>query len=279
MSNAKTATYLLGTAVAAGTIGYFAGRRAPRVRNQGRHYSTDEWLEFMLEGTLEGEAQAVRDGESDISVECYEIVSEVRPDDVVNDKELQKVKKAFEKDLRKTLKEWGKSRDFDEEEVDELMDDGAAGDVYLTLEGAGVGIWDGRWDDRMAHVRGWDSDKMIAHLRKKLGKYVDSASGGTLQWAMMDAVNKEFVRVCRASNPTGFPVSAQPMKSGKHEGKVMYRPKRQGKKSRPRSYLPPEQADALEADTKAVVRKRQKRGRKENPQPATSAALIGRLKF
>lgn len=64
-------------------------------------------------------------------------------------------------------------------------------------------------------------------------------------------------------NPTGYPMSATEISEGPHAGTVMYRPKLQGTKQRPRIYIEPGSAESLEAMTEDTVDLRQeKAGRK-----------------
>lgn len=216
MSNFKNATFLLGTGIAAGALGYMAGRR--RLLENPSQQDLRTYKRF-------------RDELGASSQDAWEAI--------------QGLREIRERGWDYT---WRDAFDEDGEKINEV----------LLVDGEGTEI-----------ERGWD------HTFTAVGQDYVAGSLAFHEAGRIEALPPDP----RAPNPTGFPLSAKPLKTGKHEGKVMYRPKVRGKKGRPRSYLPPEQADALETDTRSVVRKRQKRGRKENPGPTNTAALMQSLKF
>jgi len=104
--------------------------------------------------------------------------------------DLVKAWERWEVALRAALKEWvyprlsdleqGEAYDDADELVDELLDSdkgNASYNVLMTLNGEGVGIWDGRWD-------GWLSESEIESLSvlldERLGAFADETGGGTL---------------------------------------------------------------------------------------------------
>lgn len=146
---------------------------ARRKKNQGRHYSADEALEFWLDGFAESE--------------------EVDSGDVHITSELQDAWDNFGFAVQESL-----DKHLGEAKTEEIYDsegfESVTSDVYATLAGHGVGIWDGRWD-------GYLSKSQIESLQKKLdkdlGKYVDDAGGGSLNEAFMEAV-----WAARSENPS-----------------------------------------------------------------------------
>lgn len=58
------------------------------------------------------------------------------------------------------------------------------GDVYATLTGQGVGIWDGRWDGYMSEAK---LKKIQVELKKGAGQWADDTGGGKLNIAFQDA--------------------------------------------------------------------------------------------
>lgn len=74
--------------------------------------------------------------------------------------------------------------------VTDLMYDGASYNVFMTLQGHGIGIWDGRWD----HY--WDSNRVIEvleiFLKENLLPYVTEYEDGKLEqefWRCMEEKN------------------------------------------------------------------------------------------
>ena len=97
--------------------------------------------------------------------------------------------KKFERDLEKAMEGWHQKNPdalVEDMEVDDLLDDGAAYLVLMTLRGEGVGIWDGDWDHYFV-----DGDRGIKvlerHLEQKLGQYADDTGGGSLNEALEEA--------------------------------------------------------------------------------------------
>ncbi len=57
--------------------------------------------------------------------------------------------------------------------------------IFQTLNGAGVGIWDGDWTDFYE-----DTDKAEKFLKGKLGKFADDSGAGSLNEAFMNAADE-----------------------------------------------------------------------------------------
>ncbi len=174
-------------------------------KNQGRNYPASDWLEFMIEGEIESQGQAVRDGEHELSRDCYDTVMEVDAYDVEITPDLQKAKDEFERDVEKAVEEWTKKHPLREGvEVWEIMERGAPVDVYFVLDGSGAGaINEGEWNDYFVDGDDWSEKDLENFMDKRLGKYVDETGGGRIPMEMGDAVYKKFVEVCdeRAGNP------------------------------------------------------------------------------
>lgn len=112
--------------------------------------------------------------------------------------ELKKAIKDFEDALWYALDEWV---DAHQNELADTSDESSntadmyneSVDVYFTLNGEGVGIWDGRWDHFFR-----DPEKSIPELtvflKEKLGKYADETGGGSVNEAFTNAVlgSEEF---------------------------------------------------------------------------------------
>jgi len=136
-------------------------RKNPRRRNQGRQY--EDWVQFELDGIADQE-------------------------DVEITPELREEAAKFESAVYAALDEWTRKHPpRDGSSVDELFEEGnAPWNVYATLVGHGVGIWDGRWDQ-------YYSEKEIEQLRKflekRLGKFADVTGGGSLGEAFHEAAH------------------------------------------------------------------------------------------
>ena len=128
----------------------------------GRHYQEDEALEFWLDGHAESEG-----------VEDVEITDSLQK---TWDKFGDAVDKSLEKHL--TVEEYMAVTGSEGEES-------IKSDVYATLTGQGIGIWDGRWDGYMSGAK---LDKIQKHLKKDVGKYADDAGGGKLNDEFYTAV-------------------------------------------------------------------------------------------
>lgn len=179
---------------------------AKRKKNQGRHYGPEEWLEFFIEGEIESQGQSVRDGEHELSKDCYDVVMEVDAYDVEITPELKVAADAFEYDVKQATEDWAKQHPLKEDiDVEDLMDRGAPVDVYFALDGSGAGaINDGEWNDYFVDGDEWSEEDLINFMDERLGKYVDETGGGLIPMEMSNAVYKKFVEVCgdRAGNPT-----------------------------------------------------------------------------
>lgn len=99
---------------------------------------------------------------------------------------------AYENALKEALEEvverWPP---LDEATADELFDDEAPFLVLMTLEGHGVGIWDGSWDK---HFDRNQIEKVQAFLKQKLRKYADGSGSGSLPEAMDELVYEAMRR-------------------------------------------------------------------------------------
>ncbi len=72
-----------------------------------------------------------------------------------------------------------------EDFVARLWDDGDASlNVLMTLNGEGVGIWDGRWDEYFTEP---EIERLTRELKRKLGRYADETGGGSVNEALMEA--------------------------------------------------------------------------------------------
>lgn len=125
----------------------------------GRRYEEDEALEFWLEG----------------HAESAEVTEKLQ-------KTWDKFGTAVDKSLEKHLTD------------DEYMavtgsegEEAIKSDVYATLAGHGIGIWDGRWDGYMSQAR---LKTLQPKLKRDLGKWVDVTGGGKLEDAFHEAVSE-----------------------------------------------------------------------------------------
>jgi len=109
-----------------------------------------------------------------------------RSDLVVTDA-LREAVEEYEEALYKVLVQYAKSQRIDdpEEFAGMLFDEGDAPlNVFLTLNGEGAGIWDGRWE-------AYFSEKQIKDLQKKLkdnlSRFAEETGTGTLNEAILEA--------------------------------------------------------------------------------------------
>lgn len=135
---------------------------ARRKKNQGRRYQIDEALEFWFDGYAEG-----------MGAEGAEVTPEVR-------KEWEKFGNAVERSMEKHL-----SQAKFEEIYDSEGEDSVVSDVYATVSGTGIGVWDGRWDGYLSQAK---IEKLQKQLYKDLSKYADDSGSGSLDEAFADAV-------------------------------------------------------------------------------------------
>lgn len=107
----------------------------------------------------------------------------IEPESFHIPEELREVVSRYERALEVALAE---ALDGDEDLVDTLMGEGEAPiNVLLTLEGSGIGIWDGRWSPYLSEE---DIARVQHHLKERLSRYADVTGGGELELALMDAV-------------------------------------------------------------------------------------------
>lgn len=162
--------------------------KAPRSSNPHRLTPRDmEWVNFILQDVAQSEG-----------TDDYEITEE-----------LGEQLDAYKKKLSIALEEWTNLYPPKyEHSLREILDADAAYNVFMTLNGEGVGIWDGRWDRFYSEG---DIRSLQSFLKKKLGSFADDTGGGTLNEAFRNAV------FTAEENPPRMP------KRGKH--KVTRRPK------------------------------------------------------
>lgn len=163
----------------------------------GRHYPANEWKEFVLEGMIEYEIESVEMGEGGYEVpegmnrEVADYLhSEIDVfDDRINWSEINTEADKFEDALIKVVSDFlDKNPEALNEEYseDDLTDDSALADVYFTLSGAGVGIWDGRRNHFFTNEK--YLKELESDIEKKMGSFVDDTGAGSLNEAMMNAV-------------------------------------------------------------------------------------------
>jgi hypothetical protein len=160
-------------------------------RNQGRRYEPDEWAYFMLESWLEYEKETVSHGEHELDV-SYADVEDIDVYDLEWTPELTKAVADYERDVEKAIRAYAKKHPLAEDvDVDDIMQTGAPGDVYLALDGSGAGdINYGEWD--RFFVGGVKESDLVAFLKKRLGKYVDDSGAGKIPEEMMQTVYLAF---------------------------------------------------------------------------------------
>ena len=140
-------------------------KKAAGVRQAGRHERglSTRTLDWLVEGAAESAGLD--------NTHQAEATSEVKA-----------LAKKFERDLEKTMEAWHKKNPgalVDGTDVDDLLDDGAAYLVLMTLRGEGAGVWDGDWDHYFT-----DGDRGIKTLERfmgpKLSQYADDSGTGSL---------------------------------------------------------------------------------------------------
>ena len=147
-----------------------------RTRNNGRRYESSEWVEFILDGVAESEEA------EDVDVEITPALA----------KEVERYKEAVDNAVESCSRSFPPAEDI-------VVGDEEYLDIYHTLTGAGVGIWDGRWDHYYPTA---DWEALSNCYEAKLGKFADSTGGGSLEDAMREAVYE-----AKEGNP-GIPPSA-----------------------------------------------------------------------
>lgn len=70
-------------------------------------------------------------------------------------------------------------------DAEALWDANAPYLVLMTLQGQGVGIWDGRWDEFYT-----DTDQVEEFLKDRLRSFSDGTGSGSLENALMDAADE-----------------------------------------------------------------------------------------
>jgi hypothetical protein len=147
----------------------------------GRHYGIDEWPEFVLEGVLESAGASTSD-------------TSITP-------QLKKAIERYESELYDVLMEWTKKVP---PMTDEVWVDSTPYDIFATLSGEGVGIWDGRWD-HLYNER--EIKALINYLQhSKVSKAVDDTGGGWLNDAFEHVAYERGgsqENPGRKKNPTG----------------------------------------------------------------------------
>lgn len=107
--------------------------------------------------------------------------------------EVKKNARAFERDLQKALHFWVKQNpealapDMDDYD---LYDEEGPYLVLMTLNGHGVGIWDGSWDHLFVNPKRSIKD-LKKYLFRKLGKYAEDTGTGLLNDAIYDAAYEQ----------------------------------------------------------------------------------------
>jgi hypothetical protein len=147
----------------------------------GRHYGIDEWPEFVLEGVLESAGASTSD-------------TSITP-------QLKKAIERYESELYDVLMEWTKKVP---PMTDEVWVDSTPYDIFATLSGEGVWIWDGRWD-HLYNER--EIKALINYLQhSKVSKAVDDTGGGWLNDAFEHVAYERGgsqENPGRKKNPTG----------------------------------------------------------------------------
>ena len=143
----------------------------------GKNY--DDPLEFILDG----EAESVSDGR------CTGLTASTK---------LRKAWQVWTSAVNRELRVWGERRALEGAINNLIRDSRPAGivdvayDVYMTLDGAGVGMRDGRWDYHL-------DKKSLEALQKHLGGSRTGSSQGVLGDAfnrVQEAIRDEAMRKC-----------------------------------------------------------------------------------
>lgn len=102
--------------------------------------------------------------------------------------QLVRAAKKFDKAVEATLEMWvADNHDALEEDYDasDLYAEDGSYNVLMTLNGHGVGIWDGRWDHFFKDDR--SIKDLERFLERNLSRYADGTGSGSFNEALMDA--------------------------------------------------------------------------------------------
>lgn len=152
-------------------------------------YTSDETLDWLVEGVVERNHHYAETGED---IDKAELVP--RGEGKAN-AALRELWIKYETALRSALFDWASSHAQYRPEayvsaeawVEAMVGEDAAYNVFMTLNGEGVGIWDGRWEHLFCGSDGSTAvDALGDYLEERLGEYADSCGGGSLNSAMED---------------------------------------------------------------------------------------------
>ena len=150
-------------------------------------YTSDATLDWLVEGVIERNHHYAETGEDIDKAELVE-----RGDGKAN-AELRVLWIKFETALRSALYDWASAHARYRPEgyasaeawVEAMVGEDAAYAVFMTLNGEGVGIWDGRWEHLFDERNGSVAvDTLGDYLEERLGEYADNSGGGSLNEAM-----------------------------------------------------------------------------------------------
>lgn len=111
--------------------------------------------------------------------------AEVDTDKVQFTPELKQAWNNYNYDLRQVLGDYLSANKLDPDLLQQMYAADAEYNVFMTLAGHGVGIWDGRWKDILNEDQ---IEDLTALLETRLRKHVDGSGSGTIEEAMDYAV-------------------------------------------------------------------------------------------
>ncbi len=124
----------------------------------GRHYSIEEWVEFEMDGMVEGEAHEYGVSTEDVEEEMHIT------------KKLENAQERFTKNAVRVVKKWVKDHPVEAAELvesdDYESDDDIAFNTWAHFQGHGVGFWENMQREHYNSLsRAIDSDERLGKAR------------------------------------------------------------------------------------------------------------------
>lgn len=148
----------------------------------GLDYGTDEYRQWFYDGVKDGEEQYAEEEGREIA-------------DLGISARTNKLFDGFEKQVKRGIAQWIKDQKISEDEKIELAEklsehEGMYADVFHTLDGSGVGLWDGRMDHILTEAQ---VESLTKALKKSAGKYVMGGGSGLIEQSLSMDISGDHV--------------------------------------------------------------------------------------